>query len=82
MRIIIPSSCAFRVTNVGGNADNGAQSSVFTLNANNVSSNRNRNIGRQLAGSRAYNLDAHEFVAHKELGSFGEQLGHTPRFLS
>jgi hypothetical protein len=38
-----------RVACVSGNANNGSNAGVFALNANNDSSNRNRNIGRQLA---------------------------------
>lgn len=36
------------VLNVGSNANNGANAGFFTANANNDSSNRNRNIGSQL----------------------------------
>jgi hypothetical protein len=36
------------VLNVGRNANNGTNAGFFTANANNDSSNRNRNIGSQL----------------------------------
>lgn len=36
------------VLNVGSNANNGTNAGFFTANANNDSSNRNRNIGSQL----------------------------------
>ena len=38
-----------RVVNVSRNANNGTNASTFCINANNDSSNRNRNIGSQLA---------------------------------
>ena len=40
--------CARRVTNVSGNANNGANDGCFYLNCNNASSNLNRNIATQL----------------------------------
>ena len=36
-----------QVVHVGSNTNNGSNARVFTLNANNDSGNRNRNIGRQ-----------------------------------
>jgi hypothetical protein len=39
-----------RVVNVSSNANNGTNAGTFYVNANNASSNRNRNIGTQLAG--------------------------------
>lgn len=41
------------VVHVGRNANNGSKASVFALNANNASSNSNRNIGSQLAGGKS-----------------------------
>ena len=38
----------YRVVNVGRNANNGTNAGTFTLNSNNDSSNRNRNIGTHL----------------------------------
>ena len=38
-----------RVLHVSGNANNGGNAGTFTFNGNNDSSNRNRNIGTQLA---------------------------------
>jgi len=38
-----------RVVNVSSNANNGSNADTFYVNANNASSNRNRNIGAQLA---------------------------------
>lgn len=38
-----------RVAHVGGNANNKANAGVFYLNANNASSNANRNIGTRLS---------------------------------
>ena len=40
-----------RVVNVGSNANNAANAGTFIVNANNASSNSNRNIGSQLAVS-------------------------------
>ena len=40
--------CARRVTNVSGNANNGANDGFFYLNANYASSNLYRNISAQL----------------------------------
>ena len=42
-----------QVLNVGSNANNGTDAGRFYLNANNDSSNRNRNIGTHLAVSSA-----------------------------
>ena len=40
-----------RVVHVGSNANNGTNAGTFNVNANNDSSNSNRNIGTHLAGS-------------------------------
>lgn len=70
----------FHVTNVGGNANNGSNAGVFTLNANNDSSNANQNIGRQLAGSTPNRKPSlpiwSEYVDPIALGSLGEQRGN------
>ena len=42
-----------QVVNVGSNANNGTNAGTFKVNANNDSSNSNRNIGTQLAVSSA-----------------------------
>lgn len=42
-----------QVVIVGSNANNGANAGTFNVNANNASSNSNRNIGRHLAVSSA-----------------------------
>lgn len=69
-----------RVVFVGGNANNGVTTGTFTLNANNDASNRNRNIGRQLAGSGLRQSPvctgrrrADEYLPSHALGSGGEQ---------
>jgi hypothetical protein len=43
---------------VGGNANNGTNAGAFYLNSNNDSSNRNRNIGGQLAVSRSREINS------------------------
>lgn len=45
-----------RVVNVGSNANNAANAGTFMVNANNDSSNANRNIGSQLAVVRVVEL--------------------------
>jgi hypothetical protein len=71
------------VTIVGGNANNGTNARTFTLNANNDSSNRNQNIGRQLAGKQS-TCKAQlrlwgEYVDPITLGSESEQRGNYRR---
>jgi|AACY02.3.fsa_nt_gi hypothetical protein len=41
----------WRVANVGGNSNNGAQVGAFTLNLNNTSSNANTNVSARLANA-------------------------------
>jgi hypothetical protein len=69
------------VTHVSGNANNGSNASVFTLNANNDSTNRNRNIGSQLAVvvsayCRSLLQGWGEHVEPLQFGSVSEQLGY------
>lgn len=68
------------VAHVGSNANNGSDAEVFTLNANNDSTNRNRNIGGQLAVSNAiYKLLLQgwgEYVDPIQFGSASEELGN------
>jgi len=68
---------------VGRNANNGSIARVFTVNANNSSSNANRNIGRQLAVISSAErkipcMDA-EYVDPIQFGSYGEELGDHQR---
>ena len=63
---------------VGGSANNGTNAGTFYVNANNASSNRNRNIGTQLAAKKK--LDSTparvgEYVSPTVLGSASEQHG-------
>jgi hypothetical protein len=74
----------FYVVHVGGNANNGSNASVFTLNANNDSSNRNRNIGTHLAVvvPKFCNFLLQgwgEYVDPIRLGSASEQPGNQQR---
>jgi hypothetical protein len=69
------------VTHVSGNANNGSDASVFTLNGNNDSTNRNRNIGSQLAVvvsayCRSLLQGWGEHVEPIQFGSVSEQLGY------
>jgi hypothetical protein len=69
------------VAHVGSNANNGSNASVFTLNANNDASNRNRNIGTQLAVvvSAVYRFLLQgwgEYVEPIQFGSASEELGN------
>jgi hypothetical protein len=69
------------VTHVSGNANNGSDASVFTLNANNDSTNRNRNIGSQLAVvvsayCKSLLQGWGEHVEPIQFGSVSEQLGY------
>ena len=66
------------VTIVGGNANNGANAGTFYVNANNDSSNRNRNIGTHLAVKKKLDLTparVGEYVSPIVLGSESEQHG-------
>lgn len=62
------------VVNVGSNANNGANAGTFYVNANNDSSNRNRNIGTQLAEQKTHTTPARggEYVNPIALGSVSE----------
>jgi len=71
-----------RVVHVGSNANNGSNASVFTLNANNDSGNRNRNIGSHLAGGKAQQRLLQkwgEYVEPIALGRETEQRGYQQR---
>ena len=65
------------VVHVGRNANNGTNAGTFNVNANNDSSNRNRNIGRQHAVERMHTTPARkgENVIPLALGSGSEQRG-------
>jgi hypothetical protein len=69
------------VTHVGGGASSGGSAGVFTLNANNDSTNRNRNIGSQLAVvvsayCKSLLQGWGEHVEPIQFGSVSEQLGY------
>jgi hypothetical protein len=67
-----------RVVNVSSNANNGTNAGTFYVNANNASSNRNRNIGTQLAVSCAFKLTPSlrgEYVDPIQFGRETEKLG-------
>lgn len=63
----------WQVAIVGGNANNSLNDSAFYWNLNNGSSNRNRNIGTQLAGSFLkrwlFNSSAHAHTALPQVPS-------------
>jgi hypothetical protein len=65
------------VVHVSSNANNGTNAGTFYVNANNDASNRNRNIGAQLAVRRAHTTPARggEYVNPITLGSASEQRG-------
>jgi len=65
------------VVNVSRNANNGTNAGTFNVNANNDSSNRNRNIGTRLAAMRTRLSPARkgEYVIPITLGSGCEQRG-------
>ncbi len=65
------------VVNVSSNANNGANAGTFIVNANNDSSNRNRNIGSQLAVRKKHTTPASsgKYVNPILLGSVSEQQG-------
>lgn len=71
---------ASHVVHVSGNTNNGSNASVFTVNANNAASNRNRNIGSHLAVvilSRVFVLYGWgEYADPIRLGSISEQPGN------
>jgi hypothetical protein len=74
----------FYVVLVGGGALSGGDAGVFTLNANNDSSNRNRNIGTHLAVvvPKFCNFLLQgwgEYVDPIRLGSASEQPGNQQR---
>lgn len=72
-----------QVAHVGSNANNGTNAGVFTLNANNSASYRNRNIGRQLAvRAKCPQVSCSmrgEYVDPIRLGSESEQPGDQQR---
>ena len=71
-----------RVVHVGRSANNGANAGSFYLNSNNDSSNRNRNIGRQLAGCNAWSVTPArkgKYAYPTQCGSGGETLGEHQR---
>ena len=65
------------VVYVSSNANNGSNAGTFYVNANNDSSNRNRNIGAQLAVRSAHTTPARggEYVNPIALGRVTEQRG-------
>ena len=65
------------MVHVSRNANNGTNAGTFILNANNDSSNRNRNIGTQLAEEKTHTTPARggEYVNPITLGSVSEQRG-------
>lgn len=66
------------VVNVGGDAGNGSNAGLFYLNANNDSSNDNRNIGTQLvclSVSLCELLTSWSNMLPQELSRVTEQLG-------
>lgn len=70
------------VLHVSSNANNGVNAGTFYVNANNDSSNANRNIGRQHAGSCSWNqtpAQKGEYVHPLQFGSYGEELGEHQR---
>ena len=70
------------VVHVSSNANNGTNAGTFYLNSNNSSSNRNRNIGTQLAGRSARPVTPArkgEYVYPIQAGSGGERLGEHQR---
>lgn len=71
-----------RVVHVSSNANNAAIAGVFCVNANNDSSNANRNIGSQLAGRCNWNptpARKGEYVYPIQSGSNRERLGEHQR---
>lgn len=71
-----------QVVHVSRNANNGTNAGVFYLNSNNDSSNRNRNIGSQHAGSSNRNLTpalTGKYVDPIQSGSGCERLGDHQR---
>ena len=70
------------VVNVSSNANNGTNAGTFYVNSNNDSSNANRNIGRQHAGSCSRYLTPArkgEYVYPIQSGSGCERLGEHQR---
>jgi hypothetical protein len=70
------------VVHVSSNANNAANAGTFTVNANNDSSNRNRNIGSQHAGSckrKESPARKGEYVYPIQSGSGCERLGDHQR---
>jgi hypothetical protein len=66
------------VVHVSSNANNGTNAGTFQVNANNDSSNANRNIGTHLAVSCAFKLTPSpwgEYADPIQLGRETEQLG-------
>ena len=73
-------TASWQVTILSRNANNGTNDRPFYLNANNDSTNLNRNIGTRLAGSLSKrglsNSSAHAQIGSPiALGSFGEKSG-------
>jgi len=66
------------VVHVSSNTNNGANAGTFYVNANNDSSNRNRNIGAHLVGSCKQKLTPApwgEYVDPIQFGRATEELG-------
>ena len=76
-------SSASQVVHVSRNANNGSNARVFTLNANNDASNRNRNIGTHLAVCSVFNFSLlqgrGEYDDPIRLGSTSEKPGNQQR---
>ena len=72
-----------RVVHVSRNANNGTNAGVFYVNANNDSSNANRNVGGQHAVSSRNGEQTParkgEYVNPIQFGSYGEELGEHQR---
>ena len=75
--------CAMRVVHVGSNANNGSNAEVFCVNADNASSNANRNIGAQLAVILVIQhktpVRLGEYVDPLQFGKATEELGDYQR---
>jgi hypothetical protein len=68
-----------QVVHVSSSANNGANAGAFYVNANNDSSNANRNIGSHLAVSSVFEINSFpllgEYVDPIQLGRKTEELG-------
>jgi hypothetical protein len=71
------------VVHVSSNANNGANADAFYVNANNDSSNANRNIGRHLAVICTIKINSFpllgEYVNPMQFGRETEELGEQQR---